>query len=112
MTALTILGVLSSCNSQSGVNVNGEEVKLDNGIYTKIKTAKGDILLKLYYQKTPMTVANFIGLAEGEIENDAKEMGKPYYDGLKFHRVIKDFMIQGGDPQGTGFAGAPGTVSR
>jgi peptidylprolyl isomerase len=54
-----------------------------------------------------MTVANFVGLAEGTLENKAKPEGEPYYDGLKFHRVIADFMIQGGDPQGTG-VGGPG----
>ena len=54
-----------------------------------------------------MTVANFVGLAEGQIKNDAKELGTPYFDGVKFHRVINDFMIQGGDPEGTG-RGGPG----
>ena len=58
-------------------------------------------------KKTPGTVGNFIALAEGNIENSAKEQGTPYYDGLKFHRVIPDFMIQGGCPSGTG-TGGPG----
>ena len=79
-----------------------------DGLYTEIKTNKGNILLKLEYQKTPVTVANFVSLAEGTnnfVEDKLK--GKPYYNGLKFHRVIADFMIQGGDPEGTG-AGGPG----
>lgn len=80
---------------------------MDNGIYAKISTPKGAITIKLEHEKTPMTVANFVGLAEGTLENTAKEAGTPYYDGLTFHRVIADFMIQGGDPTGTG-AGGPG----
>ncbi len=107
MTALIFAGILSSCNSQSGVTVNGEKVELEDGLYTKITTNKGDILLKMHYEKTPMTVANFTGLAEGKIKNNAKAEGEPFYDGLKFHRVIPDFMIQGGDPQGNG-SGGPG----
>lgn len=107
MTALLFAGIMSSCNSQNNVTVNGEKVELEDGMYAKMNTSQGDILLKLYYDKTPMTVANFVGLAEGTIENSAKGKGTPFYDGLKFHRVIKDFMIQGGDPQGTG-AGGPG----
>ena len=80
---------------------------MENGIYAKFNTAKGSILVKLTHDLTPGTVGNFVGLAEGQLENSARPMGKPYYDGLKFHRVIPDFMIQGGCPQGQG-TGGPG----
>ena len=80
---------------------------MNDGLYTKIKTNKGDILLEMEYQKTPGTVGNFIALAEGNMENSAKPQGQKYYDGMKFHRVIADFMVQGGCPQGTG-SGNPG----
>ena len=75
---------------------------MENGIYAKFNTAKGAILVKLTHDLTPGTVGNFVGLAEGQLENSVKPMGTPYYNGLKFHRVIPDFMIQGGCPQGTG----------
>jgi FKBP-type peptidyl-prolyl cis-trans isomerase len=81
--------------------------KMNDGLYTKIKTNKGEILLQMEYEKTPGTVGNFVALAEGNMENSAKPQGQKYYDGLKFHRVIPDFMIQGGCPQGTG-TGNPG----
>ncbi|MFC5046641.1 peptidylprolyl isomerase [Aquimarina hainanensis] len=80
---------------------------MQDGLYAKFNTSKGSILVNLEFEKTPGTVGNFVGLAEGNLENEAIPQGKPYYDGLKFHRVIADFMIQGGDPQGTG-AGGPG----
>lgn len=80
---------------------------MENGIYAKFNTAKGAILVKLTHDLTPGTVGNFVGLAEGQLENSAKPMGTRYYDGLKFHRVIPDFMIQGGCPQGQG-TGGPG----
>jgi len=78
---------------------------MDNGLYAKFHTSKGEIVAMLEFQKTPVTVANFVGLAEGQIKNNHKEIGVPYYDGLIFHRVIADFMIQGGCPLGTGTSG-------
>ena len=80
---------------------------MQDGLYAKIHTTKGEILINLEFEKTPGTVGNFVALAEGQLENSAKPQGNPYYDGLKFHRVIPDFMIQGGCPQGTG-TGNPG----
>lgn len=81
------------------------------GLFAIMDTSKGEICLQLYYDKTPLTVTNFVGLAEGTLDAAA---GKPYYDGLTFHRVIslangdnQNFMIQGGDPEGTG-SGGPG----
>ena len=81
--------------------------QLQDGLYVVLKTNKGDITIQLEFEKTPLTVCNFVGLAEGKIKNDEKKAGQPFYDGLKFHRVIADFMIQGGDPKGTG-SGGPG----
>ncbi len=80
---------------------------MTDGLYAKFNTSKGAILVNLEYEKTPGTVGNFVALAEGNLENSAKPQGNPYYNGLKFHRVIADFMIQGGCPQGTG-TGNPG----
>ncbi len=75
---------------------------MQDGIYAKFNTSKGSILVKLTHDLTPGTVGNFVGLAEGNLENSVKPQGQKYYDGLKFHRVIPDFMIQGGCPLGTG----------
>jgi FKBP-type peptidyl-prolyl cis-trans isomerase len=80
---------------------------MTNGLFAKINTNKGAILLNLEFEKTPGTVGNFIALSEGNMENSAFTQGKPYYDGLKFHRVIPNFMVQGGCPLGTG-TGSPG----
>ncbi len=86
--------------------VPAEGGDLPPGLYARFDTTKGVIICQLFFEDTPMTVANFVGLAEGTIDNNVKP-GQPYYDGIIFHRVIPDFMIQGGDPTGTG-TGGPG----
>ena len=80
---------------------------MKEGIYAKINTNKGEILLTLHYKLTPGTVANFVGLAEGKIDNTFRLQNEPFYNKLKFHRVIPDFMIQAGCPHGSG-VGGPG----
>lgn len=80
---------------------------MKDGLYARFETNAGTILVALTYKKTPGTVGNFVSLAEGKKKNTARPEGQPYYDGLTFHRVIPDFMIQGGCPAGTG-TGDPG----
>ena len=100
-TFLVIIIGLISCKTT-------EYTDLGDGMYADIQTKKGNILLKLEYESTPITVANFVSLTEGTNPYvDEKYKGKPFYDGLKFHRVVKDFIIQGGDPRGNG-SGDPG----
>jgi peptidylprolyl isomerase len=91
--------------NQELINKYGKD--LPKGLYAVMETSKGSIVLKLYDKKAPKTVANFVGLAEGKIKTPYNRSGQPYYDGQIFHRVIRDFMIQGGDPTGTG-RGGPG----
>jgi peptidylprolyl isomerase len=79
---------------------------LDEGLYAELETEKGIILIELAYQQAPVTVTNFVGLAEGTIESN-QPAGEPFYDGLTFHRVVDDFVIQTGDPNGDG-SGGPG----
>ena len=104
---LLLCALTATVSSAQTKSVKPKPVVLE-GIFAEIYTNKGKIALQLEFQKTPITVANFITLAEGKNEFVTNERkGKPYYDGLKFHRVIDNFMIQGGCPLGTG-AGDPG----
>ena len=92
--------LIISCNNISNME--------ENGLFAKVKTNKGEIIIKLQYELTPLTVSNFVTLSEGTnpyVSENFKD--KKFYDGLTFHRVIDDFMIQGGDPTGTG-SGGPG----
>ena len=93
----------------TAVKTTPKTIAVAEGIFATIATNKGNIVVQLEYKKTPVTVANFIALAEGKntFVTNEKLKGKPFYDGLKFHRVIKDFMIQTGDPSGNG-SGGPG----
>ncbi|MBE16780.1 MAG: peptidylprolyl isomerase [Cytophagaceae bacterium] len=103
-TLMLLIAVLFSMLSCSDPYPN-----LEDGIYAEIVTEQGTMIAELYYEQTPATVANFVALAEGThpMVTDSSLAGKPFYDGLTFHRIIKNFMIQGGDPEGTG-RGGPG----
>ncbi|MCQ2583133.1 MAG: peptidylprolyl isomerase [Treponema sp.] len=108
LTMLLTLLASVSCSPRSKAM---EAIKDKEGIFAILTTERGEIVLQLFYKEAPLTVTNFVGLAEGTL--DAAK-GKPFYDGLKFHRVIsvtngdgQDFMIQGGDPLGNG-TGGPG----
>lgn len=102
---VSLVALFFSCNPAPKAT---PPVKLGDGLYAEIETNKGKIVLQLEFQKTPLTVANFVALAEGQQDLvSAEYKGKKFYDGLKWHRVIKDFMIQGGDPKGDG-SGGPG----
>ncbi len=101
----SVLGLIFLLSTLSCQNKYPE---LGNGLYAEFATTKDTIVVELFYDKTPLTVANFVGLAEGTHPKLADSVqGIPFYNGTIFHRVINEFMIQGGDPSGTGM-GKPG----
>ncbi|MDX1462323.1 MAG: peptidylprolyl isomerase [Marinirhabdus sp.] len=99
---LTLVMTMTACDDKYP--------ELGDGVYAEFVTNKGTFVAKLYNEETPLTVANFVELAQGKNEMvDSTYKGKPYFNGLTFHRVMADFMIQGGDPLGSGM-GNPGYV--
>jgi peptidylprolyl isomerase len=109
MTIIAICLLLFPVLLFKGEIMASEETQLAEGLYAKFITDKGEILTSLELEKTPLTVANFVGLAEGAkaFKDSSGRTSGRYYDGLKFHRVIPNFMIQGGCPLGSG-TGGPG----
>ena len=106
LSLLLLPAAMTASESEGEETEETQAKEMGDGLYAKMTTNRGEILLRLHYEKVPMTVTNFVGLAEGTIDSNRPE-GEPFYDGLKFHRVIDDFMIQGGCPEGTG-RGGPG----
>ena len=101
---LLCASILISMGGCSPMSESMKAIEGKDGVFAIMETSQGEIVLELHYKQTPLTVTNFVGLAEGKL---TAAKGKPFYDGLKFHRVIQDFMIQGGDPMGNG-TGGPG----
>ena len=108
---LLCASILISMGGCSPMSESMKAIEGKDGVFAIMETSQGEIVLELHYKQTPLTVTNFVGLAEGNLK---AAKGKPFYDGLKFHRVIskangdgQDFMIQGGDPAGNG-TGGPG----
>ena len=114
--ALTALFFLASCGGKKKAGDSTAKSKkietlyqhydsLPEGLYAEIKTTRGLIVCDMAFKLAPITVANFVGLAEGKIQNNARPLGTPYFDSLRFHRVVPNFVIQGGDPLGNGMGG-------
>ncbi len=118
LTLTVFASMLSSCNASgnkteaklemaaptepTAVGTENPNWKSEPGIYAEFTTDKGVIICKLEEKKVPMTVGNFVALCEGKMPDAGKPTGQPFYDGITFHRVIPNFMIQGGDPAGNG----------
>lgn len=110
-----LLPMLVSSLLHAGVTGGGNQTvtrsdllsALEPGIYARIDTGRGSILAELFFEEAPLTVANFVGLAEGSLGPATEQAPRPFYDGLTFHRVVPGFVVQGGDPKGTG-EGGPG----
>jgi peptidylprolyl isomerase len=103
LIALSLIFAAVSCGNPYKKIIKA--LDLQDGLYAELITTKGNIYIKLEPTLAPNTTANFVGLAEGEIENNARKLGEPYFDGLVFHRVVPNFVIQGGDPMGSGYGG-------
>jgi len=93
---LSLLLVTASVQAQFSTDEKALEASLQEGMYAVFETTKGNIICKLDYEKVPLTVANFVGLVEGTRVNRLRTPGQPFYDGNTFHRVLPNFMIQGG----------------
>ena len=104
-----LVGVVLFLSQKKSTTVTEEDLSSMKTVHAVFETSLGDIKIKLYHKEVPETVANFVGLAEGTTEStdsfSKNKVKRPFYDGLIFHRVIPDFMIQGGDPTGTGMGG-------
>ena len=105
LAAVALLIAVTSCSAKGSITVNGSKVSVNDGLYALFQTNQGDVLVRLHMDKAPLTVANFVALAEGKHPLTVVKKGEPFFDGLIFHRCIPDFMIQGGDPDGTGMGG-------
>ncbi|MFH0944484.1 MAG: peptidylprolyl isomerase, partial [Planctomycetota bacterium] len=105
-TVAALLGASGNLSAQVAATSPVQEATKADGMYAVFDTSMGTIVCRLHYDKVPVTVANFVGLATGEKTwKDPKtgaDRNNPFYDGTTFHRVIKDFMVQGGCPLGTG----------
>jgi peptidyl-prolyl cis-trans isomerase A (cyclophilin A) len=112
MKRIPVLLLLLAVPATFGQEKQAGAKKSPPGVYAHFQTSLGDFTCELYEKQSPVTVANFIGLADGSKQytdprNNQKVTGKPYFDGTVFHRIIDGFMIQGGDPLGNG-TGGPG----